>query len=103
MPDTYKIIDPVSGEILGIVGSPDHRVTILAFSPDDTEVFYQTERPWQSQKDCGKPAEKFYFTKLRKRIICKFDLELGLFAVCCLQKKHVSVIQLLESCLAASF
>jgi len=60
-PETYDIIEPVSGKILGTVGSPDNSVTILAFSPDDTEVFYQTERPWDNQEDCDRSTEKFYF------------------------------------------
>lgn len=60
-PEDYDIIDPVSGKILGTVGSPNDSVTILAFSPDDTEVFYQIEKPWINQRDCGKPAQKFYF------------------------------------------
>ncbi len=57
----YRIIDPVSGETLGTFGMPNNRVKILAFSPNDSEIFYQTERPWTSEEDCNKIAEKSYF------------------------------------------
>ena len=63
-PSMYKIIDPVSGKTLGTVGSPNNRVSILAFSPNDTEVFYQTEKPWTNRKDCNKTTEKSYFKAL---------------------------------------
>ena len=58
---TYNIIDPVSGKILGTIGLSNNRVAILAFSPNDTEAFYQAEKPWTSREDCSKTAEKTYF------------------------------------------
>lgn len=57
----YDVIDPVSGKILGTVGLPNNRVEILAFSPNDTEAFYQAEKPWTNREDCNKIAEKTYF------------------------------------------
>jgi hypothetical protein len=63
-PNMYNIIDPVSGKNLGTVGSPNNRVSILAFSPNDTEIFYQTEKPWTNREDCNKTAEKSYLKAL---------------------------------------
>jgi hypothetical protein len=63
-PSMYTIIDPVSGKTLGTVGSPNKIVSILAFSPNDTGVFYQTEKPWINREDCNKTAEKSYFKAL---------------------------------------
>jgi len=57
----YNVIDPVSGKILGTIGGSDNRVSVLAFSPDDKEVVYVTEKPWTNRDDCNKKAEKSYY------------------------------------------
>lgn len=60
-PSVYNVIDPVSGDILGTIGSSGNRVSVLAFSPDDNEALYVTEKPWTNQDDCNKDPEKNYF------------------------------------------
>jgi hypothetical protein len=61
--NAYDIIDPVSGEIVGSIGVADNHVDVVAFSPDDREVLYYSEKLWENSSDCGKNAQKSYFKK----------------------------------------
>jgi hypothetical protein len=38
-------------------------VDVVAFSPDDREVLYYSEKLWENSSDCGKNAQKSYFKK----------------------------------------
>ena len=60
-PDNLSIIDPVSGKVVGGVGKSHNRVTVMAFSPDDTEVLYKTEKPGEKIENCNKTTDKKYF------------------------------------------
>ncbi|MCB9802984.1 hypothetical protein H6761_03135 [Candidatus Nomurabacteria bacterium] len=63
-PSLYNIIDPVSGNVLGMVGKANYSVDIIAFSSDDKEVFYRAGKPWTNREDCDKNIENKYFTTL---------------------------------------
>lgn len=61
-PSGYRFIEPMSGNIIGTIMDLDNRIEIIAFSPDEKEVLYTIEKPWQHQEDCNKEATKTYVT-----------------------------------------
>ena len=62
-PSGYEIIDPVSGNVLDTISAAKRGVSVLAFSPDDSQILYQTEKPHTKQEDCDKTLDELFFIK----------------------------------------
>ena len=60
-PGSYNIIEPISGNIVGVIDGLGDAVAGVNISPDGKEVIYQTNKPRNDNTDCNKAAEPNYF------------------------------------------
>jgi hypothetical protein len=72
--NAYDIIDPVSGDVFGSIRDPNAGVTVLAFSPDDSQVLYRTDTPWKDKADCErKPVQAYYVSSIKTGRVMRID------------------------------
>lgn len=59
---SYSIIDPISGNQIGMIDGDKEKVELLAFSRDDQEILYRTEALQVNEAYCQDIGQRTYFT-----------------------------------------
>ncbi|HHX58794.1 MAG TPA: hypothetical protein GX706_03440 [Candidatus Moranbacteria bacterium] len=60
-PGAYKIINPVSGEVSGVIDGKGESIFVIAFSPDGSEVLYRVAKPWDKESLCNQTQKWRYY------------------------------------------
>ncbi len=62
-PSAYNVVDPVSGDVRGVIDGKSESIFVLAFSPDGSEVLYRAAKPWDKEDRCGHAQKWRYYKK----------------------------------------
>jgi len=61
-PNAYDVADNVSGVKAGTISSGSNYMSVVAFSPTDTEIMYYTTPPTTDKATCDQASAKTYYT-----------------------------------------
>lgn len=63
IPGGFDVIEPTSGKVLDTVSIAQRGAWFMAFSPDNSKILYQTEKPHTNPEDCDKTLDELFFIK----------------------------------------
>lgn len=77
-PAVYSFVDPVSGNSTGTISSKQSRVSVLAFSSDEKEVFYQSIKIPARSEECETAERKYFRARIGTNEIYEINNPLAL-------------------------